>query len=223
MHEWPTNLAEATAIQQRLRVLVETSDRFDQPRIVAGIDAGYQGDQARAAVVLLSLPDLTPLDWAVAHAPAPLPYIPGFLSFREGPAVLAALERLPHKPDLLIFDGQGIAHPRRFGIASHIGVLCDLPSIGCAKSLLVGKHAPLDLERGAWQPLYHQDEQIGAALRSRSNVRPVYVSVGLGVGLASALALVLACTTRYRLPEPTRLAHRLASHAVLPTTTNHHQ
>ena len=222
MHDWPTTLEEAQAIQQRLRAQVISHDDFGEVRTIAGVDAGYEGDPqagqaiARAAVVVLAYPSLEPLDYAVARRPAPIPYIPGFLSFREAPAVLAALDELRVRPDLLICDGQGIAHPRRLGIASHIGVLTDLPSIGCAKSLLVGHHPPVPDERGAYVPLTHRGEQIGVVLRTRVGVKPVYVSVGHRVGLPAAISFVMSCVTKYRLPETTRAADGLASHGKIP-------
>jgi deoxyribonuclease V len=138
------------------------------------------------------------------------PYVPGLLAFREGPVVLAALEQVSDPPDVLLFDGQGLAHPRRLGLATHIGVLLDRPSIGCAKSRLCGEHEEPPAERGGWVPLRDGDEVIGGVVRTRAGVRPVYVSVGHRVDLETAVSLVVACCTRYRLPEPTRRAHRAA-------------
>jgi deoxyribonuclease V len=151
------------------------------------------------------------VDSALARAPVTFPYVPGLLSFRELPAVLEALKLLTITPDLILCDGQGIAHPRRIGIASHLGVLTGIPTIGVAKSLLVGTHELLPLERGAWKPLRDRGEIIGAALRTRANVAPVYVSTGHRVSLTTAIYYALACTTKYRLPETTRHAHRLTS------------
>lgn len=224
MEDWPTTFEQAQALQERLRGQVVTRDDFGAIRTVAGVDAGYEGDPrgdegavlARAAIVVLAYPSLEPLDYAIARRPATFPYVPGFLSFREVPAVLAALGELRTRPDLLICDGQGIAHPRRFGIACHIGLLADLPSIGCAKSLLVGRHETLPEERGAHVPLVHRREQVGAALRTRPGTKPVYISVGHRVGLDTAIDLVMACTTKYRLPETTRAADGLASHGKIP-------
>lgn len=223
MHDWPTTLEEAQEIQERLRAQVITHDAFGDISTVAGVDAGYEPDPAgddqtlaRAAIVVLAFPSLQPLDYVIARRPAPFPYVPGFLSFREAPAVLAALDMLRVRPDLLICDGQGIAHPRRLGIASHIGVLTDLPSIGCAKSLLTGHHAPVPDERGATVPLNHKGEQIGVALRSRAGTKPLYISVGHRVSLPTAIDFVMACTTKYRLPETTRAADGLASHGRIP-------
>lgn len=216
MANWPTTLVEAEAIQQQLRSQVKLEDDFGDIRTIAGVDAGYEGDQAKAAVVVFSYPALEPLDYVLTYRPAPFPYIPGFLSFREAPAVLAALDEITIKPDMLVLDGQGIAHPRRVGIAAHVGVLTGLPSIGCAKSLLCGHHSELPDERGASVPLIHRGEQIGAVLRSRVGVKPLYISSGHRVSLPSALQIILSCLTRYRLPETTRAADALASHGRVP-------
>ena len=148
---------------------------------------------------------------ALARIPTQMPYIPGLLSFREIPAVLAAWEQLTVLPDLLLCDGQGLAHPRRFGLACHLGLLLDLPTIGVAKSRLIGSHVPPAPDKGSWQPLEDKGEVIGAVLRTRANVTPVYVSSGHRVSLRTAVAWTLRCVTRYRLPETTRAAHRLAS------------
>lgn len=159
----------------------------------------------------MSLDDLQLQDRTIARRPTTFPYIPGFLSFREVPAVLEALAKSAVIPDLLLCDGQGIAHPRRFGIACHIGLLADVPAIGVAKSLLVGKHAELADDRGSWQPLIHKGDTIGAALRTRPGTKPLYISPGHRVSLETAIAYVMRCTTKYRLPETTRHAHKLAS------------
>jgi deoxyribonuclease V len=224
MNDWPTTFEQAEALQQQLRSQVITHNDFDRIRTVAGVDAGYEGDPAtgeaqaiaRAAIVVLAYPSLQPLDYAIARRPATFPYVPGFLSFREAPAVIAALGELRVRPDLLICDGQGIAHPRRFGIACHVGLLANLPSIGCAKSLLIGRHGPVPDERGASVPLVHRGEQVGVALRTRAGTKPLYISVGHRVGLGTAIDIVMACTTKYRLPETTRAADGLASHGKIP-------
>jgi deoxyribonuclease V len=178
---------------------------------VAGVDVGVAGDCARAAVVVLSYPSLEPLEQRLAQVPILMPYVPGFLSFREAPAILAACEDLDIEPDLFVFDGQGVAHPRRFGIASHVGVILDKASIGCAKSRLCGTHNDPATDCGSYTYLYDGDETIGAVLRTRTNVSPVYVSVGHRMDLETAVEYVLGCCTRYRLPETTRYAHRAAS------------
>lgn len=212
-HSWNLSPQEAAALQRRLAVQVITEDRFNPPYSVAGVDVGFEdrGKITRAAVVVLRLADLSLIEQAVARRPTHFPYIPGLLSFRECPAVLAALEQLTVLPDLLLCDGQGIAHPRRFGIACHLGVLTDLPSIGVAKSRLVGIHGPVPQERGGWVSLLDKGEAVGAVLRTRAGVNPVFVSAGHRISLSSALYYVMACTTRYRLPETTRAADKLAS------------
>jgi deoxyribonuclease V len=209
----PTTIEEATAEQQRLRGYVEREDRLPPVRRVAGLDCGFEQEGAitRAAVAVLSYPELELVEQAIVRRPTSFPYVPGFLSFREAPAVLDALAQLHTPPDLLICDGQGLAHPRRFGLACHIGVLADLPSIGAAKSLLTGRHGALEPRHGATAPLLDRGEIVGVALCTRAGTRPLYVSLGHRISLASAVEWVLRCTPRYRLPETTRQAHRLAS------------
>jgi deoxyribonuclease V len=203
----------ARAIQERLRTLVVRRDRLGRVRFVAGVDVGFENDGrvTRAAVAVLRLTDLAVVDSAVVRRVTRFPYVPGYLSFREIPAVLAALNRLSIEPELLVCDGQGIAHPRRVGLASHLGLVTDIPSIGAAKSILVGMHAAVPRRRGSWRPLIDSDEVIGAALRTRDGVKPMYVSIGHRISLATAINYVLRLTPMYRLPETTRWAHRLAS------------
>ncbi len=205
--------AEARSIQQELRDLVETEDRLGPVSHVAGVDVGFEagGKTTRAAVAILSFPDLQQLHQAVARRPTRFPYVPGLLSFREIPAVLAALEQLERPPDLILCDGQGLAHPRRLGIASHLGIITDIPSIGVAKSRLVGTHVEPGPEKGDWVPLMDGSERIGAVLRTRKGVRPLYISCGHRISLETAIDYVLSCTPKYRLPETTRQAHKLAS------------
>lgn len=212
-HGWDVSPAEARALQAELADRIERDDRFGAIERVAGIDVGFedQGKVTRAAVAVLDLSDLQPIEQAVTRRPTTFPYVPGLLSFREIPAVLDALAELETVPDLLVCDGQGFAHPRRFGLACHLGWLVDTPCIGVAKSRLIGAFADPAPERGAWTPLRDKGQTIGAVLRTRRAVRPVFVSSGHRVGLASAIRLALACTGRYRLPETTRHAHRLAS------------
>lgn len=212
-HPWPRSVAEARAIQEALRARVIARDRTGHLRLLAGLDAAYDTDAGvtRAAAALFRLPGLEAAGQHVVRRRTRFPYVPGYLSFREAPALLAALDGLPRLPDLLLCDGHGLAHPRRFGLASHLGVLLDLPSIGVAKSRLVGTHAAVPEARGAWVPLRDSGETIGAVLRTRAGVRPVYVSVGHRVGLETAIEWVLRCAPRYRLPEPLRRAHALAS------------
>jgi deoxyribonuclease V len=215
-HPWDVSTAEAREIQRQLlgRVRVEPLDR--QPGIVAGIDVSIKVGQARAAVVLLRRSDLAPFQAVTAEMPVAFPYVPGLLAFREGPAVLAALEQLEHQPDVLMFDAQGLAHPRRMGLATHLGVLLDLPAVGCAKSRLCGAHVEPDEQKGCWTPLTDKGEIVGAVVRTRDRVRPVFVSVGHRIDLEAAVSLVLEYATRYRLPEPTRWAHRVAGGEPLP-------
>jgi len=212
-HPWDVSPREAIAIQQRLRGRVRLEDCPGEVKHVAGIDVGFeqQNRVTRAAVAVLCFPDLELEEYAVARQPTRFPYVPGLLSFREVPAVLDALGRLRAMPDLLLCDGQGIAHPRRFGIACHLGVLSGIPSIGVAKSRLVGHHESVPDVKGAWVPLEDKGDVIGAVLRSRKGVKPIYVSPGHCVTLPTAVEYVMACVTRYRLPETTRWAHRLAS------------
>lgn len=211
--KWPTRVAEARAIQESLRGKIVAKNRFGKIRTVAGIDVGFEkhGTVTRAAVVVLDFPSLTPVEQAVARQLTRFPYVPGYLSFREAPAVLAALKKLRTRPDLLLCDGQGVAHPRRFGLACHLGLLLDIPSIGVAKSRLIGTHGEVPEKKGGWAALEDTGEVIGAVLRTRMGVKPVYVSVGHRISLATAIDYVLRCTTRYRLPETTRRAHWLAS------------
>lgn len=212
-HHWPVTVEEAIAIQTQLQPEVITEDHFDEVNYVAGVDVGFEDDYAisRAAVAVLSFPDLQLVEHAITRRPTTFPYVPGFLSFREVPVVIDALEKVTKIPDLILCDGQGIAHPRRFGLACHLGVLIDIPTIGVAKSLLVGKCEELALEKGSWQPLRYREEIVGAVVRSRTNVRPLYVSPGHRISLSTAIDYALRCTTKYRLPETTRWADKLAS------------
>lgn len=212
-HEWVLTAEAAVVIQQELRQEVVTHDQFGVVNYVAGIDVGFEEDGkiTRAAVAVLTYPELQFCDQAIARRPTTFPYIPGFLSFREVPAVLDALERVQTVPHLLLCDGQGIAHPRRFGIACHLGVLTNIPAIGVAKSLLVGKYDEVPEERGAWVKLQHKGDTIGAVLRTRPKTKPLFISLGHRISLETALAYVMGCTTKYRLPETTRHAHKLAS------------
>ena len=213
MHVWDVTTEQAIAIQERLRQEVVCQDQIGRLQLAAGVDAGFEagGTVTRAAAVVLSFPNLVRVETAVAVRSTSFPYVPGLLSFREAPAILEALSGLKLSPDLLVCDGHGLAHPRRFGIASHLGLLTGLPSIGVAKSILIGQHDPLGEQPGAWQPLVDQGEIVGAALRTRLGVKPVYVSIGHRLSLETAIELVLRCTGKYRLPEPARLAHHLAS------------
>lgn len=212
-HSWNLTPAEAITLQNELRQWVELEDRVSDIRQVAGVDVGFEqeGTVTRAAVVVLTFPGLQVVEKSLARLPTTFPYVPGLLSFRELPAVLAALNALKTRPDVILCDGQGIAHPRRFGIASHLGVLLDIPTIGVAKTRLIGKYSDPSESKGSWSPLLDKEEIIGAVLRTRSGAKPVYISPGHRICLGTAISITLACTTRYRLPETTRQAHRLAS------------
>jgi deoxyribonuclease V len=211
-HEWALEADEARALQRELAQKLILEDRFDEIRSIAGVDMAINEltNKARAAVVLFSYPELTILEKHVYEEPLRMPYIPGLLSFRELPCVLGALQQLKQKPDLVMADGQGIAHPRRLGIASHLGLLIDTPTIGCAKSILVGKHEPVGEAVGDWSPLTYYHEVIGAVLRTRVKVKPMYISQGHKISLESSIRYVLACGKGYRLPEPTRQADKLS-------------
>jgi deoxyribonuclease V len=211
LHSWVVSADEAVAIQQRLRSLVVRENGFDpaQVRTIAGVDASYR-DKAYAAIVVLSLPDLVVVEQVVAERETPFPYVPGLLSFREAPAVLDAMEKLKARPDLLMFDGQGIAHPRRLGIAAHMGVYIGMPSIGCAKSRLTGSYHEPGPNVGDLSPLMAGREQIGVVLRSKPRTNPLFISIGHLIDLPTATNFVLQTLHGYRLPEPTRQADRLA-------------
>ncbi|VEP15507.1 Endonuclease V [Hyella patelloides LEGE 07179] len=213
MDNWATNTAEAKLIQEQLKDRVITQDELKTVQYVAGVDVGFQDNYqiTQAAVAVLSFPQLELVEKAISQIPTTFPYIPGYLSFREIPAILEALKQLKITPDLILCDGQGLAHPRRFGLACHLGVLLNLPTIGVAKSLFIGEHEELPSEKGSWQPLIDKDETVGLVLRSRTNVRPIYVSIGHKISLPTAKDYVMKCLTKYRLPETTRWADKLAS------------
>lgn len=215
LHDWNLSPREAIELQKQLAFEVIREDTFAEPvRTVAGIDLGYdaKNNTSRAVVVVLSFPDLELIEKSEAIMPVQFPYVPGLLSFRETPVALKALERLENAPDLILCDGQGVAHPRRFGIACHIGIIANVPTIGVAKSILVGKFENLGERRGSLAPLIHKSEQIGVALRTKDKTQPVYVSVGHRISLETAINYVLRCAPKYRLPETTRLADKLASY-----------
>jgi deoxyribonuclease V len=210
---WDGNVAKARALQIELAAQVRLVDDYPPLRRVAGVDVGFEdgGAITRAAAVLLDSQTLLPVAEVVARQPTRMPYIPGLLSFRELPALLQALSELPESPDLVFVDGLGVAHPRRLGIAAHLGVVTGLATIGVAKSILVGTHDEVGPQRGDRQPLEYKGEVIGCVLRSKDRIRPLIISPGHRVSMATAPELVLAFGTKYRLPEPTRLADKLAS------------
>lgn len=212
-YSWPQTIEEAIAIQEQLRSQVITANQLSTVRYVAGVDVGYDNADAvsRAAVTVLSFPDLQLQQQSVVRSPTAFPYVPGFLSFREVPAVLDALKNISLVPDLILCDGQGLAHPRRFGLACHLGVLTGIATIGVAKTRFIGEHSEVGFDRGSWQPLLDGPETIGAALRTQAGVKPVYVSIGHKVSLTKAIEYVLRCAPKYRLPETTRSADQLTS------------
>lgn len=231
-HPWHVVPAEAREIQEELRAYWKGEDAFGKIRTVAGLDASFvltssqalkkrtghwnhlrKANRAIGCVVMYCFPEMEEVERAHAILPLEFPYIPGLLSFREIPVLLKALRKLQEMPDLLFCDAQGYAHPRRLGLASHLGVVLDRPSIGCAKSLLIGTHGALPGKTGSWTPLLDEKaagERIGAVVRTRTGVRPIYVSQGHRVGLESAIRLTLAVTDGYRIPRPTRDADRFA-------------
>ena len=214
LHPWKVSLEEARDIQARLAPQISlTTGISERPQYVAGTDISPPDASGVAwgAAVVMSLPDLRIVEVKRAQGRPGFPYIPGFLSFREAPLVLGALERLVATPDFILADGQGLAHPRRFGLACHLGLFADTPTIGCAKSILRGRHGALGREQGAWAALEDRGDVVGAAVRTRGETSPIYVSVGHKVDLPSAVRWVLACCAGYRMPEPTRLAHQAAA------------
>ncbi|MCS7286604.1 MAG: deoxyribonuclease V [Anaerolineae bacterium] len=211
-HRWDLSVEEAQELQHQLASRVIREKTFGEIKLIAGIDVSFKGEEAQAGVVVLEYPGLEEVERASARVQVTFPYIPGLLAFREGPSIVAALEKLKSDPDLLILDGQGIAHPRRMGIATHIGVIFDKPSIGCAKSRLLGSYHEPGPEKGSWSYLYDGTEIIGAVLRTKDKAPPLFVSIGHRIDLQSALEIVLSCCRGDRLPEPTRLAHLLVSH-----------
>jgi len=214
-HRFDVGYHEAVAIQEKLRREVVRTGLLKSVRLIAGADVSYAKKAVTmyAAVVVVEWPSGEVVEDVTAERKAEFPYIPGLLSFREAPALLEAFEKLRTRPDVVICDGQGVAHPRGFGIASHLGVLLDVPTVGCAKKRLVGEHDEPGREKGSRTPLTLDGRTIGTVLRTRTNVKPVFVSVGHRIGLRSAVTVVLETAARYRLPEPTRLAHVLSNAA----------
>ncbi len=228
LHSWNLSYSQARDCQKNLASKVQFVPLKKQPKLIVGIDCAFSKDGKKiiAAVVVLKLPNFTPVETTTALRKVTFPYIPGLLSFREAPVCIAAVGKLKTKPDLFIIDGQGIAHPRRLGLAAHLGLFFDKPTIGCAKSRLIGQFEEPPLEKGAYTLLKDkkrmkpdtqytirntQYETIGAVVRTRTNIKPVFVSVGNKCLLKDAIKITLACAVKYRLPEPTRLAHQFVS------------
>jgi len=210
--KWPKILTikEARDTQNLLRKKVRLSPLKKEPRYIAGVDAAFSNDRVFAAACLYLFPELALIEQQSAVQELRFPYVPGFLSFREGPAIIAALEKLAHNPDLILVDGQGIAHPRGVGIASHTGVLLAIPTIGCAKSRLIGNYEEPGIKKGQWSALIYDGKTVGAVVRTKDGVKPLFVSPGHKINLDDALRVTIACTDKHRIPEPLRCADMLA-------------
>ncbi len=213
-HEWDLSPADAREVQRHLAPMVSRTNHVSEhPRYVAGVDISsvdHHGE-AMGAVVVLTYPQLEVAEVQTAVARPLMPYVPGLLSFRESPVLIMAMDKLSLTPDIIMVDGHGLAHPRRFGIACHLGLVFDVPAIGCGKSILRGRHGPLGIEAGSTAELVDKEEVVGAALRTQAGKTPIYPTIGHKVDLPAAIRWVMACTTKYRMPEPTRLAHLAAS------------
>jgi len=212
LHGWQVGIPQARDIQTGLAKQVARLGVVNKPRFVAGVDISVAraDGMAAGAVVVVDYPDLKPVEVQIEQGRPEMPYLPGLLSFREAPLILAACEKLTITPDLVLVDGQGMAHPRRMGLASHLGLFLDIPTIGCAKSRLCGNHDEPSIAAGSYAELIDDGEIIGAALRTKNGVRPIFISVGHKIDLQNAISWVLACCRGYRLPEPTRYAHMAA-------------
>lgn len=212
LHSWKVNITQAYNIQRELgKKIIFSSKDFPIKRI-AGCDVAFIKNQAKAVVVIFSFPKLDLCEVQSSSLKISFPYVPGLLTFREGPVILKTFRKIKHKPDVVLFDGQGICHPRRLGLATHLGILLNIPTIGCAKTLLWGSYNPVAKSRGSYSAIYDNitREVIGIALRTRTAVKPIFVSVGYKIGLERSRELILALSPKFRIPEPLRYAHRLA-------------
>ena len=209
LHPWHIPPDWAVIYQKRLSRYISLVPNFTQIRIIAGVDASYNKQNIIGGIAILTYPDLTLLDYDSEVKPVNFPYIPGLLTFREGPVLIELFRKIKWNPDVIFFDRQGIAHPRRMGIATHMGLLLDRPTIGCAKSHLTGNYTKPGKHKGSYSILFHKDSIIGAVVRTRNNVKPVFVSPGNHINLEKAIELTLSCTVSYRIPEPIRQAHIL--------------
>ncbi len=218
LHDWNLSADQAKELQSHLASRISSTASVDNPKFIAGVDISGTDSNcvARGAAVVLSYPGLQLAETSIAEDKVEFPYVPGLLSFRETPLIIKALEGLSIEPDVILIDGQGIAHPRRFGIACHVGLLVDVPTIGCAKSRLWGTHDTPAHEPGSYTELYDNDDVIGVALRTKLRTNPIYVSIGHKVDLTTAVEWTLNCCRGYRVPEPTRYAHLAAGGKLKP-------
>ena len=213
LHDWRLSPSDAIRLQKELARRIDLSPLQKLPKFVAGLDCAFSKDAQSiyAAAVVFSFPQLQLIETVSAKGPLTFPYVPGLLSFREAPVCLKAAAKLTTTPDLWLIDGQGVAHPRRLGLASHLGLFLNTPTVGCAKSRLIGSYEKPESEKGKYSWLYDKDEKIGAVVRTRTNVKPLFISPGHLCNFIDAIKYTLACTTKYRLPEPTRIAHQTVS------------
>lgn len=210
LHPWNLSPKQAVKIQNQLKRKIKLTKFLAKPKLIAGVDVAFKRGRALGVVVVMSLPEFKIIEYVQKKAKTSYPYIPGLLTFREGPVLEKCFKSLKNEPDLIIFDGQGIAHPRNMGLATHLGILLDKPTIGCAKTRLFGDYVEPKKLRGEFSYLLdNQKRKIGAVLRTQDNVRPVYVSPGYKIDILSAIRIILACTKKYRLPQPLRLAHQI--------------
>ena len=210
LHRWDVSPKDAVQLQRALAHKVRTESLTQPVQHMAGVDVSIRGDRFRTAIAVISYPDLDLVEEVTAEGEVPFPYIPGLLSFREMPAILPALEQLTTVPDVFMTDSQGLAHPRRFGLACHLGVWLGRPAFGVAKTRFIGHHEELPLEKGSAVDLLDNSECIGRVVRTRGGVKPVYVSIGHRITLDQAVALTLGSAPKYKIPEPTRLAHLIS-------------
>jgi deoxyribonuclease V len=210
-HDWRISAAEAIALQKQMAVeLVDQPLDVSQIKLVAGVDVSVKNEISQAAVVISTFPDMQPVETVRTQMPTPFPYIPGLLTFREGPVLEEAFKKLQHVPDVFIFDGNGRIHPRKMGIAAHLGLWLQKPTIGCGKTLMIGDYVEPPDERGKYADLMYRGAVIGAILRTRAGTKPVFISAGHLMDLPGSIAITMACTGKYRLPEPIRMAHHAA-------------
>ncbi len=207
---WPGDILEAKKIQDALSKRVRIVPLRETPALIAAVDASFLDGRIIAVAALYKYPELKYIRYTFSVRKVSFSYIPGLLAFREGPAIISAIKKLKKRPDVILFDGQGIAHPKGIGIASHIGVILNIPTIGCAKSRLVGEFEEPDMEKGSWAYLYYRGMRVGAVLRTRSNVKPVFVSPGHMIDIDSSIEIVMKCVSKYRIPEPLRRADWLS-------------